>query len=112
MNELINRLAQHITQNPNLATLLQGPAGPRGAPGAAPAATVDTRWRLEEIGIFEPDLPVDDRHPQGDVITVGHDTIYHNVDAFCECMLDAISSKGAEVVRDNLQSYLRGQVIR
>jgi hypothetical protein len=108
MNDLVQRLTQHLIQNPNLAAAL-GPAANRAAPATT---TADTRWRLEEIGIFEPDLPIDERHPEGDVITVGRDTIYRNVDAFCERILDAISSKGHEVVRDNLQSCLRGQAIR
>jgi hypothetical protein len=93
MNDLVQRLTQHLIQNPNLAAVL-GPAANR----PPPPPTVDTRWRLEEVGIFEPDLPVDDRHPEGDVITVGRDTINRNVDAFCERILDAISSKGHEVV--------------
>lgn len=109
MNELAQRLAQHLLQSPALAANLQIPGLPR--PGPVPHAP-DNRWKLEEIGIFEPDLPVDERHPAGDVITVGRDTIYRNVDAFCERILDAISSKGAELVRDNLQSCLRGQAIR
>jgi hypothetical protein len=107
LTNLVNLLLQHLQQNPNLAATLQGNARP-----PAPTQAAESRWRLEEVGIFEPDLPVDDRHPAGDAVTVGRDTIYRNVDAFCERIADAISSKGAVMVRDNLQSCLRGQALR
>jgi hypothetical protein len=45
---------------------------------------IDTCWRIEEFRVFEPDLPVDYCNPAGDVITVGKDSIYRNVDTFCE----------------------------
>jgi hypothetical protein len=77
-----------------------------------PMPTQDSRWRIEEFGLFEPDLPVDDRHPPGDVITVGRDTIYRNVDAFAERIKDAIATKGAPLVRDNLHLCLRGAATR
>jgi len=96
-----------LLQNPNLPAVLQ-----QGAPGGTVAPVADNRWRLEEVGMFEPDLPIDDRNPAGDAITVGRDTIYRNVDAFCERIADAIASKGPTVVRDNLQSCLRGQASR
>jgi hypothetical protein len=106
LTNLVNLLSQHLQQNPGLAATLQG-----GRPVGAPA-TIEHRWRLEEVGIFEPDLPIDDRNPSGDAVTVGRDTIYRNVDAFCERIADAIASKGSITVRDNLQSCLRGQALR
>jgi hypothetical protein len=72
----------------------------------------DTRWRIEEFGLFEPDLVIDDRHPPGDVITVGRDTIYRNVDAFIERIKDAIATKGAAIVRDNVHLCLCGAATR
>ena len=75
MNDLIQQLTQHLIQNPNLAAAL----GPAANHTGAVASTVDNRWRLEEVGIFEPDLPVDEHHLKGDVITVSCNTIYHNV---------------------------------
>jgi hypothetical protein len=83
----------------------------QNAPPPVPPAH-NTRWRIEEFGFFEPDLPVDERHPAGDVITVGRDTIYRNVDAFVERIKDAIATKGAPVVRDNLHLCLRGAATR
>jgi hypothetical protein len=108
LTNLINLLAQHMQQNPALAANF-GPAA--RTPAVAPPAP-EARWRLEEVGMFEPDLPVDDRNPAGDAITVGRDTIYRNVDAFCERIADAIASKGPVMVHDNLQSCLRGQALR
>ena len=67
---------------------------------------------IEEFGFFEPDLPVDDRYPDGDVITVGRDTIYCNVDAFCERIKDAIATKRPQMIRDNLHLCLRGHAKR
>ena len=85
---------------------------PQHPPPPQPQQQLLAPWRLEEFGLFEPDLPVDDRHPPGDVITVGRDTIYRNVDAFLERMKDAIASKTPEVVRDNLHLCLRGSASR
>jgi hypothetical protein len=51
---------------------------------------------MEEIGLFELDLAVDDRNPAGDVITVGKDSIYGNVDAFRK--RDAISTEGVYAI--------------
>lgn len=107
LTNLVNLLSQYLQQNLNLAATLQGNARP-----PAPTQAAEGRWRLEEVGIFEPDLPVDDHHPARDAVTVGRDTIYRNVNAFCERIADAISSKGAVMVRDNLQSCLRGQALR
>ena len=81
-------------------------------PPAPVPAGHDARWRIEEFRLFEPDLAVDDRHPTGDVITVGRDTIYRNVDAFIERIKDAIATKGPAIVRDNLHLCLRGAATR
>jgi hypothetical protein len=95
-------------QNPEVTNRLCGPPGPAGpvAPGAV--AQIDTRWRIEEFGLFEPDLIVDTTHLPGDVVTISRDTIYCNVDAFVERIKDAIATKGPETVRDNLHICLRG----
>ena len=60
---------------------------------------------MEEIGLFEPDLTTESR-PAGDVITVGKDSIYRNVDAFRKRIKDQYC------VRDNLQFCLRGAASR
>lgn len=60
------------------------------------------------IGVFEPDLIVnDDCRPADNIFTVGQEIIYRNVDAFCKHIEDAATSKGAVMVRDNLPTCLR-----
>jgi hypothetical protein len=73
---------------------------------------LDNRWRIEEFRLFEPDMQVDASHPAGDVVTVGRDTIYRNVDAFCQRINDAASLRGMQVIRDNLHLCLRGTASR
>ena len=91
-----------------------GPQGPAGIPGAAMQVGphLDQRWRIEEFGLFEPDLAVDDKYPPGDLITAGKDTIFRNVDAFCERIKDMAKLRGLELVRDNLHMCLRGAAVR
>lgn len=108
---LIDNFIQRVLSRPYLANRIRGPAG-TDAPGNGAVQIVDTRWRIEEFGLFQPDLAVDDRNPPGDVITVGKDSIYRNVDAFCERIKDAIATKGPETVRDNLHLCLRGAASR
>jgi hypothetical protein len=98
-------------QDAEVANRLRGPPGPAG-PVAPGAAQIDTRWRIEEFGLFEPDLIVDATHPPGDIVTIGRDTIYRNVDAFVERIKDAIATKGPETIRDNLHLCLRGHASR
>jgi hypothetical protein len=112
---IVTGFAQYLLVNPALTARFQGPQGPPGPPGI-PGATdgnmqiVDTRWRIEEFGLFEPDLPIDDRHPDGDIIISGKDTIYRNIDIFYEYIKDTIAIKTTDTVRDNLHLYLRDHV--
>jgi len=69
---------------------------------------LNNRWRIEEFGLFEPDLHIDAAHPAGDVVTIRRNTIYRNVDAFCKRIRDAATTKGSEIVRDNLHLCPRG----
>jgi len=48
---------------------------------------------MKEFGLFEPDLQIDERHPPDDVITIGKDSIYRNVEAFCQRIKDVIATK-------------------
>ena len=73
---------------------------------------MDTSWHIEEFGYCQPDLAVDAHNPPGDAVTVERDTIYRNVDAFCERIKDVIAIRGNEIVRDNLHLCLRGSVNR
>jgi len=67
---------------------------------------IDTKWHIEEFRLFQPNLAIDDYNPAGDMISVGQDTIYRKVDAFCECIVESARDKGAEIVRDNLHLCL------
>ena len=48
-----------------------------------PAIILDTCWKIQKFGLFQPDLPIDEQHPDGDIITIDRDTIYRNIDVFC-----------------------------
>jgi hypothetical protein len=112
INNILDGLTDRILNGAEFPQF-RGPQGPQGQPPAtAGLQIVDTRWRIEEFGLFQPDLQVDERNPPGDVITVGKDSVYRNVDAFCERIKDAIATKGAVTVRDNLHLCLRGAASR
>jgi hypothetical protein len=113
MDTLLRHFMQHLRNDPALAAPLTGPAGPPGPPGPSAALVdrnmqIDTRWNIGEFSLFHPDLPVDTQNPNGDIIKVGRDTIYRNIDAFCEHVQDAIARQGAVTIRQNLHLRLRG----
>jgi hypothetical protein len=117
VDAIITGLTNDISNRQDFINAVRGPQGPWGPQGPQSIVAnnnqlIDTRWRIEEFGLFEPDLVIDDRHPPGDVITIGRDSIYQNVDAFCERIRDAIATKGAETVRDNLHLCLRSAATR
>jgi hypothetical protein len=116
LDAIVAALRDSVLRDPALVERLKGPPGDQGAQGsvgnAGDDALIDTRWRIEEFGLFEPDLIIDDRHPDGDIITVGRDTIYRNIDTFCERIKDTIATKGADIVKENLHLYLRGYANR
>jgi hypothetical protein len=66
-------------------------------PAAGPALGIDTRWKIEEFGLFQPNLPIDEQHPDGDIISLARETIYRNVGVFCERVKDAIATKDAGI---------------
>jgi Reverse transcriptase (RNA-dependent DNA polymerase) len=87
MDNILHTLTDRILTGADFAQF-RGPQG--GQEQSTPGLQIiDTRWRIEEFGLFQPDLQVDERNPPGDVITVGKDSIYRNVDAFCERIKDA-----------------------
>lgn len=67
---------------------------------------------IEDLGFFEPDLRVDNTHPEGDIITVDKNIICRNVDAFCDRIDDAIRTNPIEKVRCSLHLNLRGAASR
>jgi len=110
LQRIVQAVMTEMLNNQAFAGVRNEPNVPQPAP--MPQPEHDNRWRIEEFGLFEPDLAVDERHPAGDVITVGRDTIYRNVDAFVERIKDAVATKGCFVVRDNLHLCLRGAATR
>jgi len=69
IDTLLDALTNRMLNRPELTQRLRGPQGDQGPPGQAAGAQV---WPIEEFGLFEPNLQVDDRNPPGDVITVDH----------------------------------------
>ena len=60
INAIINILAQQILANRQYSNMLHGPQKLQGSAGPAGAAgynqLIDTHWRIEEFGYFQPDL--------------------------------------------------------
>ena len=108
----LQRIITQIVANQQFLDAVRGnpPAPP--APPNPPPPQIDNRWRIEDFGYFQPDLPVDERSPAGDMCTVGKDTYYRDVEAFCERIKDAIASRDPVQVRDNLHLCLRGSAQR
>ena len=82
---------------------------PTIAPILAPT-TIDTSCNIEEFVYFQPDLPIDIQYPDGDVIIVGKDIIYRDINTFYGYIQDTIARKDIIIVRDNLHLCLRGDV--
>jgi len=98
---IVASLTQTITNDVNLQTIFCPPTNLNQQ-----IQVIDTKWRIEEFRLFQLNLTVDDRNPVGDMISVGRDTIYRNVDAFCERIMESIRDTEAEIVRDNLHLCL------
>lgn len=79
------------------------------APDMERTDRADTRtpvWRDSEVGFFHPDC---DDTQQGQVITVGHDTVHRDVHTFIDRLKDAVMLRGEPVVRDRIPALLRGK---
>jgi len=113
IQQLIDMLKQNLVQDAEFRDQFMGPPRPHGPPGEAKAdMAIETQFRIEDFGLFEPDLIVDATHPPGDVISIGRDTIYRNVDAFVTRVHDAATVKGADLVRSHLDQCLPGTASR
>lgn len=93
----------------------QGPPGPPGEPGPpGPAGTTGTNgssgnhFRIQEIGLFHPNLPVTPTQPDGDSVQSGNDLVIRNVHFFIERIKDSVASRGEDTVKANLSSTFRG----
>jgi hypothetical protein len=121
IDAILDALTDRILNRPSstlaMANLSQGDSDIRCGPQTPPENPDNQDGTVHistasKIGVFEPDLSVDECHPAGDIVTVGRDTIYRNVDAFCERIEDAVTSQGSVIVHDNLQTCLHGQAMR
>ena len=72
----LQRIITQIVANQQFIDAVRGNAPPNPPP--QPQNQIDTRWRMEDFGYFQPDLPVDEGAPAGDICTVGKDTYYRD----------------------------------
>ena len=63
-------------------------------------------WHSSDIGYFDPLL--DKAYGEGELLTVGKDTYYRNVHLFVERIKDIAMIKGSALVRNNVNTTLRG----
>lgn len=88
----------------------RGPQGPQGAQGAAgTGGGGGSSWKPEELGFFDPHLA--SSYGPGPMIRDGKDIWIRNVHLFVERIKDLMATKGAELVRQNLNTCLRGYAL-
>jgi hypothetical protein len=118
MDKLVERVMHRFAALEFINRLCGAPDEPE--PSVSPESTaseghpgqiLDNCWSIEEFGLFEPALHAGACYPAGDVVTIGRETMYRNVDAFCKRIRDAVTTKGSDVVRDNLHLCLRGTAL-
>ena len=82
-------------------------SSPQGSQkSSTPSSTPNTSWHSSDIGYFDPLL--DKAYGDGELLTVGRDTYYRNVHLFVERIKDLAMIKGSVLVRNNLNTALRG----
>ena len=88
------------------AMFTQNIAGQANTPVAAPNIQSKGYFKATDVGFFDPKL--EDSYGAGDVVQVGRDVYYRDVFLFVERIKDAVTTYGAETVRANLSTCLRG----
>ena len=78
-------------------------------PGSSLNSTRDNRWKPEELGFFDPQLP--QSFGKGEIVYQGKDLYYRSVILFIERIRDLADVKGAELIRTNLNTCLRGAAL-
>ena len=114
LRDMINGAVAAAVQNQQPQPGPPGPPGPQGDPGQ-PGADGQSgggadRWNAADLGFFDPHL--DKSYGGGDIVTVGKDLYYRSVILFVERIKDIVSTKGAALVRSNLNTTLRGAALR
>jgi len=108
--DFISRLADVLCSNPGGLHGPRGPSGPTGATGVALAGADHRHWRADEVGFFFPDLHYS--YGTTDIVTIGKDSFYRNTTVFLDRLDDIVRLKGAEMVRSNLPTCLRGAALQ
>lgn len=106
MQEMLNGPAP--PQGPPGPTGLTGPPGP---PGLAGEASGSPRWHAGDIGFFDPHYDGKSASSGSALEYAGKDTIFRDVHVFVDRAKDIASTKGDELVRNNLSTCLRGQAL-
>ena len=107
IDAIVARAVAAVRQGPQGTPGPQGDPGPPGPFGAE--GNGGSSWRPEDLGFFDPHLPTS--YDTGPMIRDGKDVYYRNVHLFIERVLDLASTKGADVVRTNLNTCLRGSAL-
>ena len=104
--DFLNRLADVLRANPGG---IRGPPGPAGTPSAA-GHEQNHHWRADEVGFFFPDLH--SSYGASEIVTIGKDSFYRNASVFLDRLDDIVRLRGAEVVRNNIPTCLRGAALQ
>jgi hypothetical protein len=67
-------------------------------------------WKADEVGYFFPDLHRD--YGTAEIVTIGRDSYYCNVQTFLQRLDDVTRLRGADVVRNNISTCLRGAALQ
>ena len=86
----------------------QGPAGLDGTNGGNPSTP---RWNAADVGFFDPMYDDKSVHTGGPIAHTGKDTYFRDVHYFIRRANDIATVKGAEIVRQNLWTCLRGTAL-
>ena len=88
----------------------QGPPGPPGPPGPAGTGTGGgtERWHAGDVGFFDPMYDGKSAVTGNLIEHAGKDTYFRDVHLFVERAKDVATTKGEELVRQNLYTCFRG----
>jgi hypothetical protein len=96
----------------------EGPRGPRGQPGPqgpqGPSNGTNggnPPWRPDEVGFFDPDLDDSEVIGRGNFVYLGNHPYIRDVYVFIDRIKDVARQKGEQMVRDNIQTCLRGTAL-
>lgn len=88
----------------------QGPPGPPGPPGPAGTGTGGgtERWHTGDVGFFDPIYNGKSAVTGNLIEHTGKDIYFRNIHLFVERAKDVATTKGKELVRQNLYTCFRG----